>query len=99
MGDLEAAHARALLLGIVGGGGAVFSFDGGEFGAGAADLLVQRAPLGVGNGTGGIFRFDPIVHQRIQEELFAHVLEEVLLSPALEHAPGDFDVAAGPIDW
>ena len=92
MGNLEAAHARVLLLGVVGRGGAVFSFDGGQFGAGAADLLVQRAPLWVGNRTGGIFRFDPIIHQRIQEEFFAHVLEEVLLSPAFEHSPGEFNV-------
>ena len=34
--------------------------------------------------------------ERIQKELFSHVLEEVLLSPALEHAVGDLDVAQVP---
>jgi hypothetical protein len=29
-------------------------------------------------------------------ELFSHVLEEVLLSPAIEHAVGDLDVAQIP---
>ena len=37
-------------------------------------------------------RFD----ERIEQELFAHVLEEVLLAPALEHAVGDLDVAQVP---
>jgi hypothetical protein len=38
----------------------------------------------------------PVIDQRVDQELFAHVLEEVLLSPALEHAVGDFDVAQVP---
>src|ERR1035438_8312137 len=92
VGDLEAAHRGAALLGVVGRGGAVVAFDLGEFDAGGADLLVQRTALGVGNRTGRIFRFDPIVHERIEQELFAHVLEEVLLSPAIEHAVGHLDV-------
>src|ERR1017187_6482945 len=92
VGDLEAAHRGAALLGVVGRGGAVVAFDLGEFDAGGTDLLVQRTALGVGNRTGRIFRFDPIVHERIEQELFAHVLEEVLLSPAIEHAVGHLDV-------
>src|SRR5437870_5842055 len=34
-----------------------------------------------------------LIDERIEQELFSHVLEEVLLSPALEHAVGDLDVA------
>jgi len=97
VGDFEAAHRWAVFLGVIRGSGAVLPFALGEFGAGGTDLLVQRAALGVGNRTGGIFRFDPIVHERIEEEeLLAHVLEEVLLSPAIEHAVGHLDVTQVP---
>jgi len=36
---------------------------------------------------------DPVVDERIERELLSHVLEEVLLSPTVEHAVGDLDVA------
>src|SRR5437016_1240355 len=96
VGDLEATHRGAALLGVVSRGGAVLALELGELGARGADLLVQRAALGVGYRTGGIFRFDPIVHERVEEELLAHVLEEVLLSPAIEHAVSHLDVTQIP---
>src|SRR6516225_8618399 len=93
MGDLEAAHGRPAPLGIVRGGGAELAFEFGQIGAGRADLLVQSAALGIGDGAGWVLRLDLVIDERIEQELFAHVLEEVLLSPALEHAIGDLDVA------
>src|ERR1700730_16802113 len=40
-----------------------------------------------------VLRLDLVIDERIEQELFSHVLEEVLLSPAIEHAVGDLDVA------
>jgi hypothetical protein len=37
-----------------------------------------------------------VIDQRIEQELFSHVLEEVLLSPAIEHTVGDLDIAEVP---
>jgi hypothetical protein len=37
-----------------------------------------------------------VVDERIEQKLFSHVFEEVLLSPALEHPVGDLDVAQVP---
>jgi ABC-type antimicrobial peptide transport system permease subunit len=65
----------------------------GELGADGTALLVQLAPLGVGNRAGGVLGLDAVIHERIQQELLAHVLEVVLLSPSLEHAVGKLDVA------
>jgi len=45
---------------------------------------------------GRVLRLDLVVDERIEQELFSHVLEEVLLSPALEHSVGDLDVAQVP---
>ncbi len=96
MGDLEAAHRRAALLGVVGGGGPVLTLDFSEFRPCGAALLLERASLGIGNGAGGVLRFDPVVHERIEKELLSHVLEEVLLPPTIEHAISHFDVAQLP---
>jgi len=96
MGDLEASHGRPTRFGIICGSGTVFAFELGEIDAGCTDLLVQSAALGVGDGAGRILRLDLVVDERIEQELFSHVLEEVLLPPALEHAVGDFDVAQIP---
>src|SRR6202171_5079687 len=52
--------------------------------------------LGIGDGAGRVLRLDLVIDERIEQELFSHVLEEVLLSPALEHAVGDLDVAQVP---
>ena len=93
MSDLEAPHGRPALLGVVRGGGAVFAFELGEIGARRTDLLIQSAALGIGDGAGRVLRLDPVINECIEQELFSHVLEEVLLSPALEHAVGDLDVA------
>src|ERR1019366_8243506 len=93
VGDLEAPHGRPTLFGVVRGGGTVFAFELGEIDAGCTDLLVQSAVLGIGDGAGRVLRLDLVIDERIEQELFSHVLEEVLLSPALEHAVGDLDVA------
>ena len=45
MGDLEAAHGRPAMLGIVRGGGTEFAFEPRQIGAGRMDLLVQSAAL------------------------------------------------------
>src|SRR5208337_3981759 len=96
MGNLEAPHGRPTWFGVVRGGGTVFAFELGEIGAGGTDLLIQSAALRIGDGAGRVLRLDLIVDERIEQELFSHVLEEVLLSPALEHAVGDLDVAQVP---
>src|SRR5215813_12663425 len=63
----------------------------------AARISLSKARRsGLGMVRVGSFRLDLVIDQRVDEELFAHVLEEVLLSPALEHAVGDFDVAQIP---
>src|SRR5271157_3484030 len=53
----------------------------------------RRSGLGMER---GVLRLDPVIDECIKQELFPHVLEEVLLSPALEHAVGDLDVAQVP---
>src|SRR6266478_408973 len=53
----------------------------------------RRAGLGT---VGRVLRLDLIIDERVEQELFAHVLEEVLLSPVLEHAVGDLDLAQVP---
>ena len=58
MGDLEAPHGRPALFSIVRRGGAVFAFEFGELGAGRIDLLIQGAPLGIGDGAGRVLRLD-----------------------------------------
>jgi hypothetical protein len=96
MGGLEAAYSRPASFGIVGGCGSVFAFELGEIGASCTDLLGQSAALGMGDGAGWALRLDAIVDERIEQELFSHVLEEVHLPPAFEHAVGDLDVAQVP---
>src|SRR5215469_4784165 len=96
MGDLEAPHRRPALFGIVRGGGTEFAFEPGQIGAGRSDLLVQSAALRIGDGVGWVLRLNLVVDERIEQELFSHVFEEVLLSPALEHAVGDLDVTQVP---
>src|SRR5271165_5785649 len=90
------AATRPVLLGVVRGGGAVFAFELGEIGARRTDLLIQSTALGIGDGAGRVLRLDPVIDECIKQELFPHVLEEVLLSPALENAVGDLDVAQVP---
>src|SRR5713226_2911471 len=59
-------------------------------------LLIQSAALRIGDGAGRVLRLDLVIDECIEQELFSHVLEEVLLSPALEHAVGDLNVAQVP---
>ncbi len=94
MGDLEAPHGRPTRFG--GGGGTVLAFEPGEIGAGRMDLLIQSAALRIGDGTGRVLRLDLVIDERIEQELFSHILEEVLLSPAIKHAVGDLNVAQVP---
>src|SRR5204863_3462419 len=92
MGDLEAPHGWPAMFSVRRGGGTVFAFELGEIGARRTELLIQSAAPGIGDGAGRVLRLDPVIDERIEQELFSHVLEEVLLSPALEHAVGDLDV-------
>src|SRR5215467_3483982 len=96
VGDLEAPHGRPALFGIVRCGGPEFAFEPGQIGAGRTDLLVQSAALRIGDGVGWVLRLDLVVDECVEQELFSHVLEEVLLPPALEHAIGDLDVTQVP---
>src|SRR5438105_9137316 len=96
MGNLEAAHGWAALLGIARGGSTVFAFEPAEVGTRRLDLLIQGAALGIGDSAGWVLRLDLIVDERVEQELFSHIFEEVLLAPALEHAVGDLDVAQVP---
>jgi hypothetical protein len=96
MRDLEAPHGRPALFSIVRNGGTVFAFEPDQIGAGRADLLVQRAALRIGDGAGWVLRLDLVIDERVDEELLSHVLEEVFLSPALEHAVRDLDVTQVP---
>lgn len=92
MGDFEAAHGGTVLLGNISGRGPVLALEVGEFRAGDAQLFVQGAPLGVRYRAGRVLRLDAIVHQGIEEELFAPVFELVFFSPSLEHAVGELYV-------
>src|SRR5215469_3691528 len=96
MGGFEAPHGRSALFGVVRRSDTVFAFEPAEISASDADLLVQSAMLRVGDGAGRVFWLDLVIDERIEQELFSHVLEEVLLSPALEHAVGDLDLAEIP---
>jgi hypothetical protein len=78
-------HGGAGLLGVVQGGGTIGSPQLGQSGAGGAQLDVEDLASGVGNLTLGIVGIDVV--QRVQSVLVAQVLEEVLLPPAIEHAP------------
>src|SRR5262249_21235189 len=96
MGDFEAPHGWPAPFGITRGGGTQFPFEPGDISAGRTDLLVQSPALGIGDGTGWVFRLDLVIDECVEQELFSHVLEEVLLSPAFEHAIGNIDVAQVP---
>ena len=96
MSNLEAPHGWPTRFRIVRGGDTVFAFEPGKIDAGCADLFIQSAALRIGDGAGRVLRLDLVIDERIEQELFSHVLEEVLLSPALEHAVGDLDVAQVP---
>src|SRR5215467_7939893 len=96
MGDLEASHGRPALFGIVRGGGTQFLFEPGDISAGRTDLLVQSAARRIGDGAGWVLLFDLVIDERVEQELFSHVLEEVLLWPAVKHAIGNIDVAQVP---
>ena len=96
MGDLEAAHGRPPLFGIVCGSSTIFAFEPGDIGSGRADFPIQSPTLGIGDGAGWVFRLDLVIDECIEQELFAHVLEEVLLAPTLEHTVGDLDVGQVP---
>jgi len=98
VGDLEASHRRPTLFGVVGGRGTVFVFERARSTRAARSSLSKARALGIGNGTGRVLRLDPVIDERINQELFAHVFEEVLRSPALEPAVGELDVA-GSIGW
>src|SRR5262245_17302077 len=94
--DLKAPHGRSALFSIVRGGSTQFTLEPGNIGPGSADLLVQSAALRIGDDAGRVLRLDLVVDERVEQELFSHVLEEVFLPPALEHAVRDLDVTQVP---
>jgi hypothetical protein len=96
MREFEATHGRPPLFGIVCRGSTVFAFELAEIDTRRSDLLIQAAALGIGDRAGRVFRLDLVIDECVEQELFAHVLEEVLLTPTLEHAVGDLDVAQVP---
>src|ERR1035441_5992091 len=57
VGDLEAAHRGAMLLGVVDRSGTVLALDLGKLGTGGADLFVQRRVLWGFDCTGGVLCF------------------------------------------
>src|SRR5207344_2430039 len=58
----------------------------------ARTSLSKARRSGLGMERVGSLRLDPVIDECIEQELFSHVLEEVLLAPAFEHAVGDLDV-------
>src|SRR5439155_16058336 len=54
----------------------------------AAQFLLDRLAGGVRHGTIRIVEFDLIIGQGIDQIFLTHILEEVFLSPTLEHAIG-----------
>ena len=94
MGDLETAHGRPAPFRAAHGGGIVFAFEAGEISAGRMDFpCPKRGTWGWGWCASRVLRLDLIIDERVEQEHFSHILEEVLLSPALEHAVGDLDIA------
>src|SRR6266550_512339 len=57
----------------------------------AAQLLLDRLTGGIRHGTIRIVGFDLIIGQGIDQIFLTHILEEVFLSPTLEHAIGQND--------
>src|SRR6516165_1302835 len=63
----------------------------------AARISLSKARRsGLGMVRVGSSGFDLVVDERIEHELFSHVLDEVLLPPTLEHAIGNLDVTQVP---
>src|SRR5262245_48616875 len=96
MRDLKAPHGRPALFRIVRGGSTQFAFEPGDIGPRTPALLVQSTPRRIGDNAGRVLRLDLVVDERVEQELFSHVLEEVLLPPALEHAVRNLDVTQVP---
>ncbi len=91
MGDLEASRRRAFGFRVVERRAAVLLGELRLLGACGLELGVEVATSRIRDGSGRIVGLDGVLSQRVDFELVAHVLEEVLLPPALEHAVGDLD--------
>ena len=90
VGDLEAADGGPLPLGVVDHGAAVLGVQPREsLGAGLAELVGEGLAPGIGYVALRVIGLDGVVDEGVEGVLLAEVLEEVLLSPALEHAEGD----------
>ena len=99
LGDLGAEF----LLGLLGlspgkssrarleGDGCIVGAQLAELGPHAAQFLLDRFAGGVWHGTIRIVGFDLIIGQGIDQIFLTHILEEVFLSPTLEHAIGQND--------
>src|SRR6266576_1587198 len=52
----------------------------------SVNFFLDGFPCRVGDGTCGVVRFDLIIRESIDQILLPQVFEEILLTPALEHA-------------
>ncbi len=99
--DLETARGGSARLRILEGGRTVLGLQLSQGGASGAQFDVQRLAGRVGDLALGVVGNDVVFDEGIEGVLLAKVLEEVLLSPAIEHALGDLDggkVPAGSHD-
>jgi len=92
LGDLEAAHGLAHAFDIGEGFQAVLRRQATGLDARLPQLGVERVPVRVGHLARGVGVFDGVLGERIEGVLLAHVLEEIFLTPTLEHAEGDLHV-------
>jgi hypothetical protein len=89
VGDLEAARRGALGLRVVERRATILLSELRLLCASRLDLGVEVAPRRVRDSTRRVVGLDGVLNERVDLELVAHVLEEVLLSPPLEHAVRD----------
>jgi hypothetical protein len=91
VGDLEAAHRPAPLLGVLQGFKPVLGLELGKVSPRSVELGIEFLAFRIWNTAFGIGGLGPIIHQGVEGILLAHVLEEVLLTPSLEHPVGHLD--------
>jgi len=102
IGDLESAHRLSSILAVIDRGYPERLLQLCESDAGKFHLPIHFLPRGVGHGPCGVVRLHLIVHESVDCVFLAEVLEEVLLTPALEHPVRHDDVPKIPTageDW
>jgi hypothetical protein len=90
-GDLEAAHRAAAILAVGHGLDAVARRQRDDLGSRGTQLGVEGGSRGVGDVAIRILRLELIVDESVERVLIAQLLEEILLTPALEHPVRDLD--------